>query len=132
MRKCRLRDSRGLTLIELMVAIAILAFGAVAGLMVMVQAQKTNNFARAKTVALNAAEEQMEAIFMDAPSNVSTYNNMTFVAGDLTRPGGGNPGLITVSANQPREVVVSVVWQGQGTLPSGQLALRAHRSEATR
>ncbi|UCD56631.1 MAG: prepilin-type N-terminal cleavage/methylation domain-containing protein [Candidatus Hydrogenedentota bacterium] len=122
----------GLSLVELMVAMAILVFGAVAGLAILLQAQKSNNLSRAKTIATNAAEERMEAIFSDFPSNVTTYDNFTFPVADLVGAGGGAPGLITVSADEPRVVTVSVVWQGQGTLPTGQVILTALRSEATR
>ena len=131
-RKLVFKRNEGLTLIELMVAMAILAFGAVAGLLLLVQAQKTNNFSRAKTMAINAAEQQLEAIFRDAPSNVLAYNNVTFPVGDLARPGGADAGLITVSGNQPHDVIISVVWQGQGTLTSGQITLNALRSTAPR
>jgi len=134
MRKCidKTRDNKGLTLIELMVSMAILAFGVVAGMMILVEAQKSNNFALAKTMAINESEQQMEAIFRDAPSTVMNYNNVTFAVGDLVRPGGGPAGLITVSAAQPRLVTVSVLWQGQGTLTPGNVTLRSLRDEVTR
>ena len=115
-----------------MVATALLAFGAVAGLTLLTQAQKANTFSRAKTMAVNAAEQQLETIFMDAPSNVLTYNNVTFPVQGLRRPGGADAGLITVSANQPHDVTVAVIWQGQGTLGPGQVTLNALRSEASR
>jgi hypothetical protein len=102
------------------------------GLALLVQAHKTNDFARAKTRAINAAEEQIEQIFMDAPSNVVTFNNMTFNVPGMSRPGGQPAGLITVSNAQPHLVTVAVVWEGQGTLAPGQVILTAERSEAAR
>lgn len=126
------KSNAGLTLIELVVAMCILAFGVVAALSVLVEAQKASNFSRAKTMAINAAEEQLEAVFRDAPSSVLAYNNNPFPVGDLQRPGGGNPGLITVSAAEPHVVTVSVVWAGQGILAPGRVTLTALRSTATR
>jgi len=122
----------GLTLIELMVAMVLLAFAAVAGLSLLIQGQKAQNFSRVKTMATNAAEQQLETIFRDAPSNVLAYNNITFPVQGLTRPGGADAGLITVSGNQPHDVTVSVIWQGQGMLSSGDVTLNALRSEAPR
>jgi type II secretory pathway pseudopilin PulG len=114
------------------VSLAILSVGAVVGLVILVQAQKANTFSRAKTMAVNAAELQMETIFRDAPSDVTTYNNLTFPVQDLRRAGGGDAGLITVTAAEPHLVTVSVVWQGQGTLSSGQVTLTALRTTAPR
>ena len=125
-------ENKGLTLIELMVSMVILAFGVVAGMTILVEAQKSNNFALAKTMAINETEQQLEAIFRDAPSTVTNYNNITFAVGDLVRPGGGPAGLITVSAAQPHLVTVSVVWQGQGNLSPGNVTLRSLRDTATR
>ena len=125
--------NEGLTLIELMVATALLAFGAVAGLTLLIQAHSANNFSRAKTSAINAAEQQLEAIFLWNPATVfTTFNGVEFPVAGLTRPGGVDAGLITVSANQPHDVTVSVVWQGQGTLKAGQVTLNALRCEAQR
>jgi prepilin-type N-terminal cleavage/methylation domain-containing protein len=126
------RPSAGLTLIELVVAMSILAFGAVAGLSLLVQAQKASTSSRAKTMAINAAEQQLEAIFKDAPSSVLAYDNNTFPVQNLQRPGGGDAGLISVSATEPYLVNVSVVWEGQGILASARITLTALRTKATR
>ncbi len=126
------KQSAGLTLIELVVAMSILAFGAIAGLSLMVQAQKASTSSRAKTMAINAAEQQLEAVFKEAPSSVLAFNNNTFPVRNLQRPGGGDAGLITVSATEPHLVSVSVVWEGQGILSPGQITLTALRTEATR
>lgn len=123
---------KGLTLVELVISVSILAVGAVLGLMLLVQAQKANNFSRAKTRAINAAEEQLEQIFMDSPGNVINFNNVTFAVPGMARPGGAPAGLIAVSNAQPHLVTVSVVWEGQGTLAPGQVTLTAERSEAER
>ena len=134
MRPRRLLSSSndGLTMIELIVAIVILAVGVIVTMTIMVQAQTSSNATRAKTMAINAAEQQLESIFKAAPSTVMTFNGNTFAVGDLVRPGGGDPGSITVAATQPRTITISVVWQGQGILPSGQVTLTALRSEAPR
>lgn len=128
----RVRGEKGLTITELIVAIAILSLGSVGALTILTQAHKTNNASQAKTMATNAAEEQMEQIFNAAPSNVLAFHNQTFNVGDLRRPGGAPAGLITVAAGDPHLVTVTVVWQGQGTLSPGQVTLRALRSEAQR
>ena len=125
-------SNKGLTLIELVIAVVILTFGVVTTMTVLVQAESANNGTRAKTMAINAAEEAMESIFRAAPAAVLTFNGNTFAVGDLTRPGGAPPGLITVAATVPRTITVTVVWQGQGTQPGGQVTLTALRSEATR
>ncbi len=81
-------SNKGLTLIELVIAIVILTFGVVTTMTVLVQAEYANNGTRAKTMAINAAEEAMESIFRAAPAAVLTFNGNTFAVGDLTRPGG--------------------------------------------
>jgi len=124
--------NKGLTLVELVIAIVLLTFGVVTTMTVMVQAQTASNGTRARTMAINAAEAQLESIFKAAPSTVLNFNGQTFAVGNLVRPGGGAPGLITVAPAVPRTITVSVVWQGQGTQPGGQVTLTALRSEATR
>jgi type II secretory pathway pseudopilin PulG len=125
------RDA-GLTIVELIVAMAILAMGAVAIISVLVQAHKTNAYSHAKTMAVNAAEEQLEQIFNAPAANVLDFNNQTFLVGDLTRPGGQPPGLITVGAGDPHPVTVDVVWEGRGTVAAGRVTITALRSEAER
>lgn len=134
MRLRRLLSSpnEGLTLIELIVAIVILAFGVITTMTVMVRAQTSNNATRAKTMVINAAEQQLESIFKADPTTVMAFNGNTFAVGDLVGPGGGDPGSITVAATEPRTITISVVWQGQGILHAGQVTLTALRSEAPR
>lgn len=132
LKQLRVTGNDGLTLIELAVAIVLLTFGVIAAMSVLVQAQSATTATAAKSMAINAAQEQMETILNDTPANVLMYNNMTFAVGDLVRPGGGQPGLITVTATQPRTVTISVAWQGQGMLPGGQVIITALRSEAQR
>ncbi len=139
----------GLTLIELLAAISILALGAVAGLTVLVQAHKSNTMARAKTMAINAAQQQMETVFNAAPGDVNVwFNNQTFPVdnrdpanpnvGNLVSPvvqpdGTRNAGIITVDqTTNPPTVTVTVAWQGRGTLAPGQVTLTALRSPADR
>ena len=131
-RLSHVTGNKGLTLVELVIAIVLLTFGVVTTMTVMVEAQSASNGTRAKTMAINAAEEQLESIFKAAPSTVLNFNGQTFAVGDLVRPGGGPPGLTTVTPTVPRTITISVVWQGQGTQPGGQVTLTALRSEATR
>ena len=131
-RHLRCAGNDGLTLIELIIAIVLLTFGVIAAMTVLVQAHSSSNDTTAKTMALNAAQEQLEIILDDSPSAVLTYNNTPFAVGDLARADGSQPGLITVAATQPRTITITVVWQGQGILPSGQVKVTALRSEATR
>jgi type II secretory pathway pseudopilin PulG len=132
MRQLRCAGNDGLTLIELIVAIVLLTFGVIAAMSVLVQAQGSTTATTAKTMAINAAQQQLEAIYNDTPANVLTWNNTTFAVGDLVRADGSDPGLITVAATQPRRITITVVWQGQGTLQSGQIMITALRSEAQR
>ena len=62
-------SNKGLTLIELVIAIVILTFGVITTMTVLVQAESSNNGTRAKTMAINAAEEAMESIFRAPGSN---------------------------------------------------------------
>ena len=127
------RGEDGLTLIELVVAVAILTFGVVTALTVLVHAESSSNATTAKTLATSAAQEWMEGIFQDDPSNVLFYNGTLFTVGDLVGPGpAGEPGLITVTGAAPRTITITVIWQGQGTQPAGQIMMTALRSEAAR
>lgn len=125
-------NDKGLTLIELVIAIALLTFGVIAAMTVLVQAQSSTNATTAKTMAINAAQQQMELILNDSPSNVLNWNGTTFPVGDLAAPGGGQPGFITVAPTAPRTITITVTWQGLGTLPSGRVMISALRSEAAR
>ncbi|GAB4344127.1 MAG: hypothetical protein Kow0099_23250 [Candidatus Abyssubacteria bacterium] len=122
----------GLTIVELIVAMTILAMGSVAVISILIQAHKTNAYSQAKTMAVNAAEEQLEQIFNAQPTDALDFNNQTFAVGDLMRPGGQPPGLITVAAGDPHLITVAVVWEGRGSRPGGQVTLTALRSEAPR
>lgn len=122
----------GLTLIELVIAVVLLTLGVVATMSVLVHAQSSGNATTAKTMATNAAQDQLEAIFRDDPTMVLIYNGNQFNVGDLVAPGGGPPGLITVAPSLPRTITITVTWRGQGTQPAGRVTLTALRSEATR
>ncbi len=128
------KRNRGLTLIELMVAMTILAFAAVAGVMVLVQSHKANNASQAKTRALYAAEQELERIFQQDPSWVTNFvgNPQAFDVDGLQAPGGGQAGLVTVTGADPFTVTVTIQWQGGGTLAPGQVMLSALRSTAPR
>ncbi|RJP23738.1 MAG: hypothetical protein C4520_05665 [Candidatus Abyssobacteria bacterium SURF_5] len=126
------KSESGVTLIELIVAMTVLTFGVVAALSILVEAHKSNSFARAKTMAINAAEQQIEEIFERDPTMIMTFNNRTFAVGDLVGPGGNPPGSVIVDINEPHQVTVTVAWQGSGTLPSGTVSINAIRSEANR
>jgi prepilin-type N-terminal cleavage/methylation domain-containing protein len=125
-------SNKGLTLIELVVAVMIMAIGAVSLMAVLVNSERASRASQAKSLALNAAEEQMEAIFWDAPTSVMDYNGQTFAVGNLQGAGGNLPGTITVANTQPREVTVAVQWIGTGIVPAGSVTIRALRSTATR
>jgi len=124
--------NKGLTLIELVIAILIMTVGAVSLMAVLVNSERASRASQAKSLALNAAEEQMEAIFWDAPTSVMDYDNVPFAVGNLQGAGGAQPGLITVTNTQPREVTVAVQWIGTGIVPAGSVTIRALRSTATR
>jgi type II secretory pathway pseudopilin PulG len=128
----KIAQNDGLTLIELVISIFILTIGVISLMTVLVNGEKWNRASQAKAMALNAAEERMEAIFFDAPSNIMLYNGQTFAVGNLQGPGGNPPGLITVTNTQPRQVTITVQWVGSGVLPAGNITLRALRSTAPR
>jgi prepilin-type N-terminal cleavage/methylation domain-containing protein len=132
-RQARRNSDSGLTLIELMVAMIILTFGVVAALSILVEAHKSNNFAKAKTMAVNAAEERLENVFDAGPAFVESFDDTEFFVGDLVGNGtNGEPGLITVDGNQPHLVTVTVTWLGQGARAGGTVQIMARRDEAPR
>lgn len=132
MKHLRRTGDDGLTLIELVIAMVILTFGVITAMSVLVHAQSSTEATSAKTMALNAAQEQFEIIFSFTPSSVRNFDGITFAVGDLVGPAGGEPGLIAVSGTEPRVVTITVTWQGQGIRPGGQLTMTALRSEAMR
>jgi prepilin-type N-terminal cleavage/methylation domain-containing protein len=129
------KTDEGFTLIELMAAMVILTFGVVAALQILVEAHKSNNFARAKTMAVNRAEEQMEWIYQIPSYDDFAFNALNdswFAVGDLVGAGpNGEPGHITVVDSDPRVVTITVDWQGQGTLHEGHVLITAFRSKVS-
>ncbi len=127
------KREKGLTLIELLIAIVILTFGAIAVISVLIEAHKSNTFSRAKTIAVNAAEQEMESIFKDLPSSVTTYNGQHLPVPGLHGPAGNDPLVVTVAGGaSPYLVTVTVTWAGMGTQRGGRVALTAWRSTAER
>ena len=134
---------KGLSLIELLVAIVILTFGAIAVMSVLIEAHTSHAFSRGKTIAINAAEQEMESIFKDFPSNVGIYNNQHFAVPGLYGPagndpdGGNDPLVVTITDNEMglvglHRVIVTVTWVGTGTRRGGRITLSALRSTADR
>jgi Tfp pilus assembly protein PilV len=126
-RRC---DRTGLTLIEIMIAAGILAVALVMMMGIYVRTARSNDLARERNIALNAAKSVMEQIFSDAPSNVDSYNDPAFDRAypELTGPD-GNAAQIQVTVSQApdhptlRIVTVSVGWI-PGVQPLTLTALR--------
>ena len=130
-----IKGNEGLTLIELAIAVFIMTIGVVSLMLVLVNGERANRASEAKTLAMNAAEERMEAIFRADPTTVMAFNGQTFDVGNLIGtfgPTGDDPGMITVANTQPRQVTITVQWIGTGILPGGTVTLRALRSMAVR
>lgn len=126
-------SQKGLSLLEITIAAALLTVGVIMMMNVLLDGFRTNNTARYETVATNAAMQWMERIFQDNPSNVLSYNNTTFPVLGLpeTQPG-TDPGAIAVDNNSPHLVTITVSWGGRGGVPRGQVTLNALRSEVPR
>ena len=134
---------KGLSLIELLVAIVILTFGAIAVMSVLIEAHTSHAFSRAKTIAINAAEQEMESIFKDFPNKVGVYKDQHFAVPGLNGPagndpdGGNDPLVVTVTDNEMgfadlHRVTVTVTWVGIGSQRGGRISLSALRDTADR
>jgi type II secretory pathway pseudopilin PulG len=136
------KPDSGLTLIELMAAMVILVFGAIAALSILVEAHRSNTMARAKTMAVNAAEEQMEIIFQLPPASDMDRDNQWFPVKNLPGPGPlgedgiGQAGFVDITPGDvpgyPDRIDITVTWLGQGTLPAGRVTISAQRSQIDR
>ena len=129
-RMRRVADQSGLTIIEIMIAAAVLVVGLLTVMGLYVQTARSNDLARERNIALSVTKSVMEQIFSDSPSNVDNYNDPSF---DTTYPGltgpDGNPAQIQVDVTQSpdnvnlRIVTVSISWI-PGAQPLTVTALR--------
>ena len=93
------RAQRGLTLIELMIATAILSLALVGVGMSVYQTEYFNNFSQDRALANQAAQQVMEtinqALFTALDPATGSWNNTTFTVGELSKS--GVSGYVTTS-----------------------------------
>ena len=86
------RMSRGFSLIELMIAMAVLAVGLLGGIVVIAMSTANNGKSKLQTTATTLAESTMERILAIPQSAAATQTNLTDCAGNTftieTAPGG--------------------------------------------
>jgi prepilin-type N-terminal cleavage/methylation domain-containing protein len=120
------RDSQaGMTLLEVMIAITVIAFGALATISSLVGSSGSDRVVRDRTVALRALKSQMERVMAfdyhgDIQELVAHFGdpaNAVFSVSELRSPAGGGRGgvgSIVVDAGDPDRIgiSVSVSWMG--------------------
>lgn len=104
--------SDGFTILEIILAIAVLVFGVVPVVLAFSQAITSDQSVEGQTIALNLAQEQMEAV-----KNASSWANIDTYASAKSSIGGAFSDYsreVLVSGN-PKQVTVNVYWTFQGT-----------------
>jgi type IV pilus assembly protein PilV len=106
----QLRDSKGFTLLELMIALVILAIGLLGLASLQVMAIKGNSYGQEMTVASTLAENQLEQLrqttgtLVNGTDTVTDQNGITY-----TR-------TWTVTLNTPQQgattVLITISWTG--------------------
>ncbi|MBI4845071.1 MAG: prepilin-type N-terminal cleavage/methylation domain-containing protein [Candidatus Omnitrophica bacterium] len=132
---------KGFTIIELMVAVMITVVVLTGLLHIHTQTFSLYEVSRNKTIAVNAARQQLERIrslpYDDASStnDVLGQNGITFPVVLLSGPLGANPGSISIvdDPDYPgdtniREIIVAVSWIAQGKVPGGSIQLVTRRA----
>ena len=109
----------GFTLIEVMIATAILVSAVSMAVFVLMDAQQTTLATRQRLLALNAARSTLEAIKTTALVSVPTMTTTQYVSADL--PSGAvavmtNPSTIT-AATTWATITVNVTWRGPRNRP---------------
>ena len=137
--RLRVTRRRGFSLIELMIALGILAFGILATTASQLGAMKVSVESRNRSVAMNLAEEQMEIFEVMSPVEVLALIIAPGYPNDPSNPIDPDPGdgasnsfarSWSIQDDTPEAgimtITVTVAWtDGQGTLRSEQvLALK--------
>ena len=133
-------NNRGFTLVELLIGVTILTVSLFSLLTLHAQSFKLSAITRAKTIALNAAHQEMERIRnlpYDDPlstDDVFGQNGITFQAPPLIGNNGLDPGatIITDDPDYPldlniRQIIVSVAWAASGNRPPGAIQITTKR-----
>ncbi len=123
MRACALRRTRGesgLSLVEVVFALAILGVAAMVLAAAISGSLRATSFARERSVALAAAETQMESILGLGGASIAdliAYDGTLFAVADLCPVGAAlNPGEVRIDVTEVPLVVVEVTvrWLGSG------------------
>ena len=121
----RLSGERGFTLLEVIIALGVIAISLFAALTMILHTSKTKDSMREQQIARETAAAKLEEIKAH-PFNLinATYSGATFPVSGLTDPTNvaGNfqgRGTVSVDASNPNlfEVQVTVTWRGQGGAP---------------
>jgi prepilin-type N-terminal cleavage/methylation domain-containing protein len=115
--------SRGFSLIELMIAMAVLAVGLLGGIVVIIAATANNGRSKLHSTAVNMAQSTMEKIVAIPKAAGNTQTSLTDCAGTphtietAVPAAGGSPALIdsgafsgTIDFSQPTVVNYSMVY----------------------
>lgn len=128
-----IRRSSGFSLIEMMVALGILAFGILATMAGQVAAMRFSTTSREHTIAMKLAEEQMEEFFVMTPADVKA---LTTAPGYATSPndpsspidpdpGDGNAMAFnrnwTIQADAPETGVITITVDVSWTTSEGKV-----------
>ena len=124
--RCKRGPPGGLTVVEIMIAIALFVILAAVAMLSSTAASRANRMAQHKTIALSAAQNEMENILADDPTNVTAHNGRTFPVFGIPTTADGDPGAIVVAAGDPHRITITVTWV------DGSVALVALRSETAR
>src|ERR1051326_846678 len=93
-RSNKIKKSEGFSLVELMIAMFVLAVGVLGGMVMIIMGMTRDNSNRVDTTATNAAQAVMEQIAA-VPANSSPTLTVTDCAGNnlsVNTAGGGSPG----------------------------------------
>jgi prepilin-type N-terminal cleavage/methylation domain-containing protein len=108
-----MKSEKGLTLIELMISLALMALVSVTGFYILTAAKQMSESSRSRLLAANAARSALEQIKNTGLQNVGALSTSGFIPSTLP---GGTMTIATNPANLSSAtiatVTVTVNWQG--------------------
>lgn len=110
----RLNEEKGMTLLEVIIAISILTVGLLAVAAMQSTALRGDSFAHSRTEASTCAQDRMEALmavpYPQMTSGVTTMGNFTITWNvvDLTGSGVTNASQLTVSATKGGKTITQL------------------------
>lgn len=112
------RQTRGFTLLEVMIALVILTFAMMAVLSMVLQGTSDQQAAREQQTAREAAMARIEQIKSGAFTSVPSFNNQTFVVEGLSDQAQSDRkarGSVAIDSSNPRlyDILVTVSWKGR-------------------